>query len=298
MHGRPEDNMSIYCICGDGGRATSAITDYETEDPALTGGRGDFDAVRFDLTRDQMNGLFFDRYGIDYISRFFMNGRNFRVLSFPKATNTCYEKAEILANWDPLNVIKALYFECLETGFLYAAVIPETGCFIDKNHFAQVLDLSHGVRLAQAKNLPKNMTYGTCSPFISDADLPQNGGCVRRIVFDSEALTMKKHENTLDDFSFGQDHRFSIQMNYYQCYKMLKYFFGKVIPQESLLKLAFKEKLTRKNGRIKIAYEFESLNYRTASFINGIHGYGDVTITNDHVDELDIPEVLIRSNSG
>jgi len=56
---------------------------------------------------------------------------------------------------------------------------------------------------------------------------------------------MKKHENTLNEFSFGLDYRFSIQMNYYQCYKMLKHIFGDIIRQDSLLNLAFKEKLNQ-----------------------------------------------------
>jgi len=48
----------------------------------------------------------------------------------------------------------------------------------------------------------------------------------------------------------------------------------------------------RTKGRLKITYEFNSLNYRIARFINGIHGSGDVSIVNDHVDELDLPDVL------
>jgi hypothetical protein len=31
---------------------------------------------------------------------------------------------------------------------------------------------------------------------------------------------------------------------------------------------------------------------QTARFINGIHGSGDVSIVNDHVDELDLPDAL------
>jgi hypothetical protein len=270
--------------------------DCEAVDPSLNGGRAEFDAARFHLSRQQMEEIFLAQYGIAYISDFFRTGREFRVVSYPRPTNTCYEKAAILRDWDPLKVIKALYFECPGRPGLYAAVVPETGCFLSRKHFADLLGLPHEVRLARSRTLPKYMTFGTCSPFIADADLPVNGGCIRKIVFDSETLKMKKLEDTLDDFSFGLDHRLSIQMNYYQAYRMLKTLFGDVVGQAQLLNLAFTEKLTRKNGRIKIEYEFESLNYRTAAFINGIHGFGDVTIVNDHLDELDIPEVLVRPN--
>ena len=68
---------------------------------------------------------------------------------------------------------------------------------------------------------------------------------------------------------------------------------------EEILNLSFKEKFIRDKGKIKIAYEFKTLNYRTAQFINGIHGYGDVSIVNDYIDELDLPEVLtIQKNDG
>jgi hypothetical protein len=53
------------------------------------------------------------------------------------------------------------------------------------------------------------------------------------------------------------------------------------------LNLSFKEELVRSNGRISISFEFNSLDFRTARFINSIHGYGEVSILNDHVDELD-----------
>ncbi len=60
-----------------------------------------------------------------------------------------------------------------------------------------------------------------------------------------------------------------------------------VIDQEEILNLSFKEKLVRSNGRISITFEFNSLDFRTAQFINSIHGYGEVSILNDYVDELD-----------
>ena len=85
-------------------------------------------------------------------------------------------------------------------------------------------------------------------------------------------------------------------MNYYHCYNMLMKIYPAVVAEEEILNLSFKEKLIRNNGKINIAYEFHSLNYRTARFINSIHGYGDVSIINDYIDELDLPRVLNGSS--
>ena len=198
--------------------------------------------------------------------------------------------------WNPLNIIKALYLECSDDQMLYAAVIPETGCFMNKAQVSRKLKLRDDIFLKRAVKLPQNMTFGTCSPFVMESDLAKNAGKVSKIIFDTETLVMKKHENTLDDFSFGMDHRLSVQMNYYQCYKMLKQMYGSIITDEEILTLSFKERFVRKNGKININYEFHTINYRTANFINNIHGYGDVSITNDHVDELDLPDILTSNN--
>jgi hypothetical protein len=249
--------------------------------------------IEYQLGLSEFNHLFLSKYGIDYISDYAIKKKiPFRVVTHPWKTNTCYEKGQILGNWDPLNVIKALYFECSAEKLLYVIVIPETGCFFNKSYLAALLNLSANVVLAKAKDLPPNMTYGTCSPFITKTDLAEKNGKVFQILFDSEALVTKKQENNLDDFSFGLDHRYSIQLNYYHCYKLLKSIFRNSVVADDLLTLSFKEKLVRRAGKIKINYEFYSLNYRTAKFINSIHGYGDVSIVNDYIDELYLPEIL------
>lgn len=262
-------------------------------DPTLNGDKAPFNKTTFNMDSDRLKTIFFNNCKIGYLCDYFKLTNDFRVVSHPVVTYTCYQKAGILENWDPLNVIKVLYFDIRNNDCLYACVVPETGCLVDKKHIAQVLDLPGGDFLAKAKHLPQHMTYGTCSPFITTNDLVENGGRVKRIIFDTETLIMKKKENHLDDFSFGTDHQLSIQMNYYRCYKMLKRFFGDTIEDRKILKLSFKEKLVRRNGHIKIEYEFESLNYRTAKFVNDIHGFEDVRIVNDHVDKLYLPEVLV-----
>jgi hypothetical protein len=65
-----------------------------------------------------------------------------------------------------------------------------------------------------------------------------------------------------------------------------------IVERREILNLSFKEKMIRNNGKVHITYEFNSLNYRTARFVNSIHGFGDVSILNDHIDELDLPSIL------
>ncbi len=290
--------MSIYYIDEDNKNMMDSF-DLEKDDPSLNGQNSSPLKSIYRINKSLFNHLFFSDYDLEYIADYFhANNKEFRVVSYPYKTNTCYEKGIILDGWNPLNIIKALYVERSRDQFLFAVVIPETGCFLDKKQLKEKVDTSDGGYLFMAKDLPKNMTYGTCSPFILSEDLMQNGGRVKKIIFDTETLIMKKHDNTLDDFSFGVNHRLSVQMNYYQCYKMLKQKYGNaIVTNEEILTLAFKQKLIRKNGKIKINYEFNTINYRTANFINSIHGYGDVSVENDHVEELDLPEVLTTNGN-
>jgi len=283
--------MSIYTI--DFSSSRNQIHNIEEDDPSLNGNGSSSLAEEFKLSRGEMETLFLSGYQLEYVAKYVKDrSLPFRIVSHPEKTNTCYEKAQLLGKCDPLNIIKALYFECSQDQKLYAIVVPETGCFVDRASIPEIFGLSRNVALAKAKMLPTNMSYGTCSPFITYADLQENGGKVAKVIFDSETLVNKKHENSLDDFSFGLDHRLSLQMNYYHCYKMLKANFGDLVSADDVLTLSFKEKFIRKSGKIKINYEFKSLNYRTAKFINGIHGVGDVSVENDYVDELDLPEIL------
>ncbi len=267
-------------------------TDIESVDPSLNGTCSGSTQKEFYLSHQEINTIFFNPYKIDYLNNYYLNNRlHYRILSHPVKTNTCYEKAEIIGNWNPLNVIKALYFQTTD-GYLYAVIIPETGCFFNKEILTDILGLNSSMELAKAKCLPTYMTYGTCSPFIEKNDYFENGGSVKKILFDSETLSIKKEESNLDDFSFGNDHRFSLQMNYYECFKILQHQFGSCVTQAELLKLSFKESFVRVKGKLNISYNFSSLNYRTAAFINSIHGFGDVTISNDYSSELELPNIL------
>jgi hypothetical protein len=291
--------MSIYNLSERDSELTLHQFELDRDDPSLNSTMAPAMQYQFRVDSNMLDELFLSKYGLEYISRYSLkNKRSVRVLSFPKATNTCYEKADILQEWNPLNVIKAFYLESSIDGTLYAVIVPETGCFLDRESVKQQLDLPTDVRLLRATHLPEHMSFGSCSPFIRNEDIVGNGGKIKNIIFDKETLALKRHEKSMDDFSFGLDHRLSLQMNYYHCYEMLRSTFSDVVLDREILSLSFKERLVRRKGRIKIDYEFESLNYRTAQFINTIHGFGDVSITNDHIDELFIPEVLTSHDPG
>ena len=284
--------MSIYQFCNGVSNIPSDFSLF-SDDPSLNDESAAALAHEYQINAATCNALFLSAFGLNYISEYVEKYTpSLRILSLPRATNTCYEKADLLAGWNPLNVIKAFYLESPIDQSLYAVIVPETGCFLNRKKVARQLNFDDKTTLSKAKDLPEHMTFGTCSPFIQQSDLLSHGGRVKKIIFDTETLVLKRQENTLDDFSFGSEHRLSLQMNYYQCYKMLKHIFPEAVTDTELLSLSFKEKLVRKKGKIKIDYEFESLNYRTAQFINENHGYGDVSIVNDHMDELFIPDVL------
>ncbi|PKM51730.1 MAG: hypothetical protein CVV02_05565 [Firmicutes bacterium HGW-Firmicutes-7] len=288
--------MSIYIIDDNSNELIKDDLDLLNKDPSINGDKANSLLNEFKLSRVDYCRLFLKKYGIDYIAEYFISkGLDFRIISHPYETHTCFEKADLLEAWDPLNVIKALYFEYSLDGSLYAVVVPETGCFINTSRLKEVLNLQGDGFLKKTLSLPQYMKHGTCSPFVTYNDVGKKATKVKKIIFDLETLKIKKKENSIDDFSFGTDHRFSMQMNYYHCYKMLNKLYPDIICKKNVLKLSFREKFIRTKGRIKISYDFESINYKTAKFINSIHGYGDVSIINDYVDELDIPEILVKN---
>lgn len=156
--------MSIYvpavrpqgdCLAGD-------PTD---DDPSLDERKAASLATVFELSPELLGDVFLAPYGLDYIANLCLRMKwDFRIVTHPYATNTCYEKALVLGAFNPLNVIKALYFECTHDDSLIVVTVPETGCFVDRAKLTTSLGLAEGVTLAKAKKLPSHMTYGTCSP--------------------------------------------------------------------------------------------------------------------------------------
>jgi len=283
--------MSVYMLDESDDLLVDERFAPDRDDPSLNGQKMFALWRRFGAGRRALDRLFLAPYELEYITEYFSTRRDLRVLTYPLKTSTSYEKAQCLGSWSPLNVIKALYLQSL-SGDLYAIVVPETGCFLNKDAIREQLGLDTDDQLVKARSLPRNMAHGTCSPFLTADDFIDNGGPVRAVVFDTQTLQCKREESQLDDFSFGLDHRCSIQMNYAACFDMLVARYGAAVLGRELLGLAFKENLVRRNGKIRIHYEFDALNYRTARFIEQIHGFGDVSIVNDYSDESYLPEVL------
>jgi hypothetical protein len=283
--------MSVYMLAESDDLPLDERFEPDRDDPSLNGQKMPALRRRFGAGKRAIDRLFLAPYELEYITEYFSTRRDLRVLTYPLKTSTSYEKARCLGSWSPLNVIKALYLESL-SGDLYAIVVPETGCFLNKDAIREQLGLDADDQLGKARSLPRNMAHGTCSPFLTADDFIDNGGPVRAIVFDTQTLRCKRAEGRLDDFSFGLDHRCSIQMSYAACFDMLAARYGDAVLDRELLGLSFKENLVRKNGKIKIHYEFDSLNYRAACFIEQLHGFGDVSIVNDYSDESYLPEVL------
>lgn len=279
--------MSVYFARS----GSDAVDDYapEREDATLLDGAPSL-ARNVPLTQDAFDRLFLHPLGLGYVGHYVRRlGCGLRVVSHPRPTNTCFEKAEMLGAWRSLDVIKALYFQHVETGALYAAVVPETGCFLHRPALAKAFGIGEPSLLRKASALPTNMEPGTCSPFIMPSDRSGHGGLVEKILFDSETLVAKQNPDQLDDFSFGRDHRWSIQMSYHHCYRMLAELYPEHVASAELLPLQFTEVFARKQGKLKISYDFASISYRIATFIADIHGSGEITVSNDHVDELELP---------
>jgi len=120
---------------------------------------------RFAAGKHDIDRLFLTPYRLEYITEYFSAGRGLRVLTYPLKTSSSYEKAQCLGSWSPLNVIKTLYLQSL-SGDLYGIVVPETGCFLNKEAIRQQLGLDTDDHLVKARSLPRNMEHGTCSPFL------------------------------------------------------------------------------------------------------------------------------------
>lgn len=234
--------MTVYRLLQNRVEQLPELFDLYRDDPTLNGRGASAFAATYELDVESFKKLFLSIYSLDYIAHFFHEKQyECRVMSFPQKTNTCTEKLSLLPGWYSNSIIKALYFESSSDGSLCAAITPEFGRHVNIKNLQKELNFSKGDSLIRSTCLPQNMIYGTCSPFITEADLITHGGAVRHIVFDDESLSRKQSEGGLDDFSFGLDHKLSIQMNYYDCYCMLKERYQDVVKSRNVSTTSFKQ---------------------------------------------------------
>lgn len=284
--------MTIYRLTSPRAARTGSIPPIPASldtDPSLREGAPSL-AHTLSVDRSVLCERFLTSHGLDYVADYFARrGTECRVVTHPEATVTCYEKALLLGDFSPLCVVKTLFFVHPESSALWGIVVPETGCFLDRETLRELLDTVDRPRVAT--ELPEGMSVGTCSPLITERHVTSEATPrIERLVFDSETLVLKRHERSIDDFSFGDDKRLSIQMNYFDCFDMLRQRYGDVVIDREVLTTSFKETFVRKKGRLTITYDIASISYRMASVMHTMNAGGDVTITNDYVDELDLPE--------
>ena len=154
------------------------------------------------------------------------SGKNIKVVEHEVATNTCFEKAELL-KWKPERIIKTTFF-CKEDK-TYGFVFPELGVknnpqYIDKQIISDVFRITK----SQAKKFrnsycPEGMEYGTCTPFVLENNFKQ--GLENIFICDLHFL-----EKEIVDISIGGKeehyHKLSLHLKYKDIWDILYSKFG------------------------------------------------------------------------
>lgn len=171
------------------------------------------------------------KYVLDYVER---TGAKIKVVKHPRATTTCFEKADLLG-WKPERVVKAIFLNVNGKG--YGFVCPELGTEeshlrFDKNLVGKILRLSNKqMKFSSNSCFPTGMEKGTCTPFVL-TDSFENYGFGKEVekifVYDSD-----KFNKSLVDISIGgygeEAHKTSLHLYGKDIYGCLDYEFnGKI----------------------------------------------------------------------
>ncbi len=154
-------------------------------------------------------------------------GLDVKVVKHEFATDTCFEKADLLG-WESNRVVKAVFFhrEDISYGFIF----PELGTkdsskYINKK---EVFPNLIGCSRKEAKNFknsycPSGMEKGTCTPFVLEDSFEK--GLERLFIYDIPQL-----DDQLVDISMGgygeEAHKTSLHLPYKGIYKILNSKFG------------------------------------------------------------------------
>ena len=178
---------------------------------------------------ESFKNIFFKDYNLTYILELALEfGIHFHIATHTIRTNTCKEKAKITRL--PLErVIKGFYVWDNKTEKVYGLVVPGDRTYV-KSKVAEAVGINNDeseTRIEKSEWLPEYIEYGTVHPFINTESFSPNGK-LELILFDRNFLRKRNEEGGLDDFSFtthpstGYDnHRLSIQINYYDAFKIL-----------------------------------------------------------------------------
>lgn len=156
------------------------------------------------------------------------------------ATDTCFEKAELLGWEDAARVVKAVFFYKGED--LYGFIFPELGTEEDPRYIErkETLPKVLGVSRKQAKSFhnsycPDGMEYGTCTPFVLEDSFEHDKDkkIKRLFVHDIPSL-----DSEVVDISIGGEgeeaHKTSLHLQYGSIYDILKHQFGEKVEKVNL----------------------------------------------------------------
>jgi hypothetical protein len=153
-------------------------------------------------------------------------GINVKAIKHEVATDTCFEKADLLG-WDFERIVKAVFFH--KKDISYGLIFPELGERDFPSHITkEIISEVFNITKTQAKKFknsycPNGMEYGTCTPFILEDSFEK--GLERIFIYDYPELN-----NKLVDISIGGEgeeaHKISLHLKYEDIYKILKYQFG------------------------------------------------------------------------
>ncbi|MBS3076934.1 hypothetical protein J4233_01545 [Candidatus Pacearchaeota archaeon] len=156
-------------------------------------------------------------------------GIDVRAVRHDVATDTCFEKAELLG-WLPTRVVKAVFFH--RGGEMHGFVFPELGVwkptYLDTR---VVLPTLLGVSRSRAKDYrnhicPEGMEFGTCTPFVFEDSFAELGGRLSG-VFIHEIPGLDAETVDISIGGFGDvAHRTSVHLPYSGIHKILEYKFG------------------------------------------------------------------------
>jgi len=174
-------------------------------------------------------------YILDYAREF---GKEIQAVKHDKATNTCFEKADLI-NFDPMQVVKSVYLWD-NNGKFYGFVAPELGTRERPLKFDEPLikrifreDKIQAKKLMGLRNSfsPTGMEHGTFTPFVPDYYFDGDGftGTLDRIyVYGSQELNGKKADISIGGFG-EESHKISVLLNYEDIYEGLNWKFpGKI----------------------------------------------------------------------
>ena len=162
-----------------------------------------------------------------------------KLVYLPKATDTCYQKANLLQQmypdegWIPERVIKAMYFQRCD--HIIYVVTPELG---KKIPLEEILPRALGIGTREAreyrlaKPIPDGMELGTCTPFPLETSVGHN--IHELIIYDYLPI-----DATLTDISIGgygpEAHKVSMHLLYSGIYTILKHCFADRVHKASMI---------------------------------------------------------------